>query len=474
MKALILRLKSVLSCLTLGLIAIACEDFVQIDPPRTEVISEEVFNLDETAEAAVNGMYSSLLGILTPFDGGLEVYTGILSDELTSLSTLEDFVQFSTNEINSDDPRMFSNFWQNPFKSIFRANSIIEGLENNQAITPLLSDQLLGEALFIRAFIHFYLVNLFGDIPYVTTTDVDVNTSASREPVSQVYAKIIDDLLIAKDLLSEDFAFVNTNERIRPNRAAATLLLARVYLYTEAWANAIAQASELIDDPLFLLEPDLDDVFLATSREAIWQLVPQSLLTKNDTRLGNAFVINFVSPGAIPSTSFPQTIISDTLLSTFEPGDIRRTQWVGLGRGTYNFPNKYKNNIYVSLRDQEYTALLRLAEAYFIRAESNAQLGNLSEAIADVDQIRTRAQLDLIQDTNPGISQSDLLDVIYHEKRVEFFAEGHRWFDLKRTNRVDQVLSILKEEWQPTDVLLPIPEDELLTNSNLAPQNPGY
>ena len=413
------------------------------------------------------------LGILTPFDGGIEVYTGILSDELTSLSGFDDFMQFSANEINPEEPTVLDNFWRNPYNSIFRANAIIEGLENNDAITPSLRNQLLGEALFVRAFVHFHLVNLFGDIPYAMTTDVDINTTAARESIDQVYTIIVDDLLTAKALLSEDFSFVETNERIRPNKAVATLLLARAYLYRQDWDNAVTQATEVIDDPLFILEPDLDDVFLATSREAIWQLVPLSGLINNNTRLGSSLVIGGLRPG-FPVNIFPQVTLSDALVAAFEPGDARASNWTGVGLGIHNFSNKYKNNLFTVVRGPEYTAIMRLAEAFLIRAEANAQLGNLPQAVTDLDEIRNRAALDLIGDTNPGISQQDLLEAIYHEKRVEFFTEGHRWFDLKRTGSADQVLSILKEDWQPTDVLLPIPEEELLTNSNLAPQNPGY
>jgi len=65
--------------------------------------------------------------------------------------------------------------------------------------------------------------------------------------------------------------------------------------------------------------------------------------------------------------------------------------------------------------------------------------------------------------------------VIEQERRIELLGEwGHRWFDLKRTGRADVVLSGLKPNWNSEDVLLPIPESEILSNANLLPQNPGY
>ncbi len=112
---------------------------------------------------------------------------------------------------------------------------------------------------------------------------------------------------------------------------------------------------------------------------------------------------------------------------------------------------------------------------YLVRAEARAQQNKLAESIADVDAIRGRAGLPLIQNTNPGIGQSGLLNAIAQERRIELFAEwGHRWLDLKRTDKTDIVLGPLKgSNWQPTDVLYPIPASEI-TNDIYLIQNPGY
>jgi hypothetical protein len=65
--------------------------------------------------------------------------------------------------------------------------------------------------------------------------------------------------------------------------------------------------------------------------------------------------------------------------------------------------------------------------------------------------------------------------VIEHERQVELFSEwGHRWFDLKRTSRATPVLSGVKSSWDPDDILLPLPENEIRNNPELKPQNPGY
>ena len=454
----------------------SCEDFVEIDPPRTEIIANEVFSTDEGAEAAVNGMYGSFIGILnqTFFDGAAELFTGLLADELTSFSSLPRFNQFCENEVLPEEGLiLFDVFWSQPYQYLYRANEVIEALSNETRLTPSLKDQLLGEVLFIRALVHFHLTNLFGQVPYVKSTNVFESTIASRDPVSEVYENIVDDLLEAKDLMSEDFSVNERGERLRPNRFAATALLARVYLYLEEWSNAVNQATEVIDNPRIVLEDSLSNVFLAESREVIWQL--NTLGTTNSTGLGNAFILSLFPPGF--SSRFTQVSLSDELTNSFETGDVRLDKWVGEfinGSESWNYAFKYQNDVFEQRRGVEYSVIFRLSEVYLIRAEANVQQGNLNEAITDLDMIRNRAQLPLIQNTNPNISQSALLNAIYQERKVELFCEGHRWYDLKRTGRADEVLQPIKTGWQPTDVLLPIPESELRTNPNLGPQNDGY
>ena len=106
-----------------------------------------------------------------------------------------------------------------------------------------------------------------------------------------------------------------------------------------------------------------------------------------------------------------------------------------------------------------------------IRAEARTHLGDYVGARADLNKVRNRAGLPNTEADN----MESLLDAIIQERRVELFTEqGHRWFDLRRTGKASAALSNLKPGWAETDSWLPIPENELLLNDNLLPQNPGY
>ncbi len=159
------------------------------------------------------------------------------------------------------------------------------------------------------------------------------------------------------------------------------------------------------------------------------------------------------------------------MLNAFEPGDLRKAKWLNstvIGGQIYFYPFKYK--IRSGRPVTEYYMVLRLAEQYLIRAEAEAKLNDLSDAIADLNIVRSRAGLP----NTSATTQAQLLAAIKHERQVELFCEwGSRWFDLKRTGDIDAVLGAEKTGWSSTDSLYPIPFSEIQANPFLT-QNTGY
>jgi hypothetical protein len=296
--------------------------------------------------------------------------------------------------------------------------------------------------------------------------------------MSYVYQQIIKDLKDAQSNLSnnyQDQAGLVTGEKIRPNKGAATALLARAYLYTGKWDSAVAQATAVINNTTnYNLNTDLNSVFLANSSEAIWQLKPSA--PGYNTYDGYNFILT-----SRPGTGRFRVALSSNLVSTFEPGDNRFTKWVKTYTAsavTYYYPYKYKIGVVnTSLPVTEYVMILRLAEQYLIRAEARAQSGDIPGAQSDLNMIRNRAGLA----NTTANDQASLLAAIQHERQVEFFTEwGHRWFDLKRTANLNAVMgspgnvcSGKGGTWSPDWALLPLPLLEILINQNLK-QNAGY
>lgn len=440
----------------LFLLPTACDDFLDVGTPKNQITTKSVYTDDKTANSAVLGIYSKMVenaSIAT----NAAIQGGLSSDELQSASGNLLNLEFYNNNVSITNSSVLT-FWRQAYQYVYYCNAVLEGL--NGANSPDIKALLEGEAKLTRAFVYFNLTNLFGDVPLVLTTDYAVNSSASKSSQSVVFDQVVADLKDAQKLLSESYP-ADAEQRIRPNKSVAAALLARVYLYKGDWVSAEAMSTEVINNDQYALD-GLDNVFLSSSPEIIWQLIPvrQNL----NSNLGNIFVL----------TGTPnQAYLSNQLFDSFEPGDQRKVSWIGarqVGSVTYNYPNKYKikNGATVT----EFNVILRLAEQYLIRAEARANQGNVSGSQEDLNVIRERAGL---SQTAAG-DKDALLKAIEDERRFELFAEegNHRWFDLKRTNRADVILGALKPAWQPGDALYPIPQVELVTNTNLLPQNEGY
>jgi hypothetical protein len=440
----------------------SCEEFLEIDPPKNQLVGEYIFEETATVDGAFAHIYTELResAFTTGTGSGISYLLGCYADELNHLSEDEPSTRSFFNNSVLPSNYEIAGIWNSSYKLIYDCNKILEGVENSNSLTLEDKNRFIGEAYFIRAFIHFHLANLFGDIPFLDTTDYRENTKTTKLPLESVYELSVLDLISAKKLLYGDRFTMN---KFRPNYWTASALLARIYLYSQSWDLAKEEAVHIISEGPFALEKKLDEVFLIESKETLWHL--DSGTKGNNTYEGRTF-FSFSAP---PSN----TAMSNDLLDSFEEGDMRFIHWVGAisgGDHTWYYPFKYKQS---GPTDEtlEYSVLFRLPELYFIAAEASAQMGQSNEALIFLNKIRTRASL-------PALSFSileELLESILHERRIELFSEqGHRFFDLKRTGNADDVLSKVKSFWDETDKLLPLPEDELLKNPNLLPQNNGY
>jgi len=450
----------------------ACKKAVEVAPPKTNLVAATTFQSNSSAIAAVTGIFQTLDG--TDLVGGdlgndnFATIAGLSADELTLYpSSSSNLQQAYTNSLYSQTSPF--PFWTYLYNTIYDTNAAINGISNSSGVTQPVKNQLLGECYFIRAFCNFYLVNVFGNVPLVTTTNYQINNSVTRSSIADVYQQIITDLKSSDGLLSANYvslAVKSISDKTFPNKGAVEALLARVYLYNRDWANAETKASSVISNYSYQLDSDLNSVFLTNSTEAIWQL-PTLYNTTYDTPDGYIFIL---TSGPDPVTN--PVYLSPQVLNAFETNDNRMADWVGSSNG-YFFAYKYKQGRSPSSVTENYM-VLRLAEQYLIRAEARAEQ-NETSAVNDLDVIRNRAGL---PNYSGATDQKSLLAAIMHENQIEFFAEwGHRWLDLKRTNTVDSVMSIVTPlkggTWSSYKQLFPIPLSDIKIDPKLG-QNPGY
>jgi hypothetical protein len=443
----------------------SCKKLLEIPPnPPDRISGAQVFADSSDVMGAIAGIYSNFhlvdYGGLLFYNGAITAFGGLSSDELTPTNFYPYVQPIYKNSLRATDDGLDGNLWMAAYQIIYMTNAILEGMAASHGLSASLKKHLEGEVKVIRAFSYFYLVNFYGGVPLVTSTDFHVTAKLPRSTADETYQLIIKDLEDAVPLLPIDYSSAGKS---RPNKYVAEALLARVYLFQKQWQKAADLSNEVMHAG-YSLEPDVSNIFYEGSTEAIWHI--ESIGDYSATNEGGVFI-----PG---DNTAPPITITPSLLDAFETGDLRKDVWTKTVTVTgvdYTFPFKYKNRDNSNLSPVESYMMLRLGEQYLIHAEAMAQLDHPNEALADLHELRFRAGLDDLTYTD----KPALLADIQHERQVELcFEWGHRWLDLKRTNTADPVLSNKPNaDWQPTDVLYPIPALEIQTNPFLK-QNPGY
>lgn len=452
--------------LFVSLLSASCRKLISIPPnPPDKIPQSQVFADSADIQAAVAGIYANFKvssGGLSWMDGAITSSAGLSADELRNNSAYDQTSpQFYNDAVHIDNSTV-SSMWKQAYADLYQMNVCLEGIGSTKAISDSLRHLLTGQIKVVRAWYYFHMVNLWGGVPVVTNSDYTTNALLPRVTVDSVYSLIQSDLADARAMLPAAYAYA---DRARPNLYTAEALSAKVYLYRQDWANAAAMASQVIGSGMYSLETNLNAVFLHGSNEAIWQLPGNG--TSQQTAEGATFVLSSYPPT-------PNYSLSSFLINAFETGDPRLQNWAKtttVSGTVYYYPYKYKNRTATGNATQEDYMILRLSEQYLILAEAQAHNNQLGDAVTNLDMVRSRASL-------PGstaASQADVLSAVMHERQTELFCEwGNRWYDLKRTGTIDDVLNTEKPNiWQPYAALYPIPQPEIQNNIYLL-QNTGY
>ncbi|WP_293308984.1 RagB/SusD family nutrient uptake outer membrane protein [Pedobacter sp. UBA5917] len=470
-----------------------CKKFLEIPLPTDRFATEGAYLNDNSTGAVLTGIFSTAAGSIL-YNGANTLYetigfrTSLYADDLTQIqaasvnSIAATTSQFYLNGLTSTN----STQWITLYRQVYNCNLTIENVESHRSNLSRYN-QWMGEALFMRAFSYFDLVNLYGDVPLALSSDYNVTNFLPRAPKAQVYAQMAADLIRAESLLGEtylDGLSATTPNRTRPNKFAAAALLARVYLYMENYAGAEAEATKVINNStLYQLLPPAN-VFLANSLETIWAIAPTTgnvvrdyyLYTTAPAVNATQVALANISPGAM----------SASLLNSFEANDQRIANWTVLKttttapvNGQFYYPAKYKSVV----NGTEFLIQLRLAEQFLIRAEARLkQNNNVTAAVQDINVVRQRARpttpADALPDYPSTISPDACMDAILKERRTELFSEsGHRFYDLKRTGRIDAVMTaaatVKGSTWASWKQIWPIPLNDIQLNPNLT-QAPNY
>jgi starch-binding outer membrane protein, SusD/RagB family len=436
----------------------ACDSPLDTNPTAS-IPSAEAMDTPEEIRVAVNGMYDAYSA--GDFDRNLLIFPDLYADNFQFLDTYTSDEEVFNQNIRTTNTGV-SPLWQVPYIAINRANNVlaaldegVDGLDEDEA------EQYRGEALFVRGHMHFNLVQLFGGVPVITepTSAVSEENNVPRSSAAEVYAAVEADLRQAQGLLG-------AGGPERATSGAATALLARVNLYAGDWAQARDFATQVIESGRYELVDDFASIWEEQNTdEAIFELQ----YTVNDP---GSFSTWFMPDAEGGRGSFPAT--ADLRLSYGATADERNAD--GRYAGTF-LPSPYGAYFAKYFRTDngdDNWVVLRLAEMYLIRSEAVARLaGDLDAARADINEVRARADLAPLPATVN--TREQILQANLDERRREFAAEGHRFFDLRRFRDVLPSAAALVNQLYGAEfrLLFPIPQREIDANPELS-QNPGY
>lgn len=457
----LLRLLSVMLAFMASLSS--CREILE-PPPVDLLVDELVLNEASDVEAVRLGMYNAFRGVGAP----MVIAGSFTADFIQHNGTFTVYNELGNKQITATNAAAEA-YWGSIYSTIYIANFIEERIATVPGVTEAARKQVLAEARFLRGFVNFLGTYTFGGIPKVTTTTIATNRNIPKATREEILSSVLADYNAALP----DLPNTNSNKTLAKTFAtknAVRAAMARYYLYRKEWAQAEKLASEIIATGLQKLPADIAAVFFQeVDDETIFEVAYAN--NSSDDPGTSTFGLNDVLRGrreVIPANTYILTMLETNAGERRQTISFDPTRQRGRDNGwsvrKYGSPDEANNNI----------TIFRLAEQYLIRAEARAQQGRIvgaNGAQADINVLRQRAKA-----PNASLTtQSDALLTIEKERVYELSFEGHRWYDLKRTGRIQAVMTAFSPNWNEKFDLWPVPQSEIQRNDALrGAQNPGY
>jgi len=464
----------------------SCKKTIDIEPTHTEN-GENSFTKIEDYEFALTGAYSRLLSVNYYGSSNGSSAFSTLSDMMTdnlfeSSETLGNYQNFSHWTYTADDTNIDAT-WLAAYRVIQQCNLTLRNIDMLAPVNPGAVNRIKSQALALRAFVHFDILRYWGEgslrnstlkgIPYVLAFDIE--QKPSRLSVKGSYDAILKDLQDAKSLMQDmDKAIQSATSTASTARAyideiGANAILARIYNYCGEADSAIKYATLAIDARPLASRTTFPLIWQdASTSEVIWSAKFTPL---NSGTGDNVYYVVGNRASYRPTANL--TSLYDQV------NDVRYSSYFQLrarGASTRLVLVKYLAKQSQLAKPDGITdfKVLRTGEMYLIRAEAYANLAMEGPALADLNTLRAARINGFVAGVETGAA---LLTAIENERRKELVCEGHRWFDLKRTDRtVDRTtncnvfctLDAAAREWA-----WPLPQTEILANPNVE-QTTGY
>lgn len=439
---------------------ISCDDRLHLEP-ISELNEEIYFTNQSEVEEALIAVYGALQNIPENEYAVTELRTDNSKQRGDNVSGL--YGPIHSYEISASSP-VLENHWSDSYNVIFRCNKVLENIE---VVTD--SDTRLrieAEAKSIRALVHFNMIRIYGNAPYIDRviilSDTELMGNADKD---ESLDKIEEDLIASLDHLNEK----GETESGRFTLGAAQTLLAKVYLNRFKYDLALPLIEDVIASNNYSLEDEYEDVFYDEGND---ETIFSIQYIEDDGNNGQSFSYDFTIFGSAvnyATDDLAQTVVlnNDTVRQSL----------------LFSIPLEFENQKFISSSEQSELAgndwiVFRYADVLLMRVEAimagQDQTSNL-DAIAAYNMVRARASMaEIDTDTDPVVTKEQLL----YERRIELAFENHRFFDLVRLGVVNEVLGAyatsLGFTFGPEDLLMPIPSAEIVASGDVLRQNSGY
>lgn len=470
----------------------SCSTDLEISPTH-QISAELAFQDIDDVEAALASVYSGMRSS-GYYGRNLSVLPDMMTDNLKESTESIAENRSVTDWLYISNDGILASTWNASYSIISDANIVLEQLERfENAENVKQANKIKGQALAVRGLVHFDLLRSYADqyernsselgVALATVSGLkDPFNQPARATVKECYDQIFKDLESALNLLNNVNSPVNTpKERNKIDAIGVQAILARVCLYSKSYDNAIKYASEVIKAKP--LADDFDFPFMWEDNgveEVAWSLF-----------FGNGEGGRLAAPVFSQGTNRSQFDMAPDVVNLFglneteRKKDIRYTSYVtpelpnasNQPRKGRHIATKYNKKSSSTVADGIVNfKAFRTGEMYLIRAESYFYTNNENAALQDLNKLRSTR----IPGVNAGNESGDLLNIaIQTERRKELWLEGHRWFDLKRTDRTlkrnncTPPATACELEKSSTKWNFPIPLSEMQANKNMK-QNNGY
>lgn len=466
----------------------SCSDFLDLKP-ISDISVDDFYKTQSQIELATIGLYGTLQDVyVSDYIDFAELPSDNIFTVNSGTSDGGQFDKFSFSTMNGSIETM----WMDTYSSIFQANEVLE----KSSIAEYSSEEWRlsreSEAKFIRALNYFNLVRLWGDVPLiVTSTKLEDLFKVTRTSASDVYEQIVSDLDFATKHLPVTYDAADVG---RATKGAAFALLGKVYLTQNNFEDAVSILDSVMSLNVYNLLPVFSDIFApdnANHKESIFEIQYKGGQLGEGSRWGfRAHQRALATVFGISSADASRP--TNSIKQAFNKNSARYAESIGsvkVKKNTIDHIKKHYMEHTVQNQSDDNWPLIRYADVLLMYAEASNEInGPTPEAIELINKIRRRAfglpinGNDDSRDLKPGQynSKERFREIIWNERRLELAFEGHRWFDLVRTDQYVQVMNDhFNDEFnglhevKPYHKLIPIPQREIDINP-LLEQNPGY